>query len=419
MKKVLALIIAPLMAVGMLLGCKRVEFKAEHAQTAFATFMDSYITGAGSNVKNEVFYYNLQKTGADADETDEIIVDEVAIKTHEKIMQISYSTELATRIKTPSKENFALNQLSNTYQTLLSLIFNYYSNWNVNFYTVIGDTEMTKKEYEKLYDAVVELEEETNNFLNKKSEIELQYRYNGMVALNQEIKNFNTAYNGLIVKSLNFVNLFKDYHKKYIFNNTAVLTINNARQLVDETLLAVAEGVFYDNVLSLQKNGSTDLTGYSLEDKSQELAAQMEPFSWIVSEQWEALTSVTAGSNAPLLLANNNLNVQISEETAQTIEEVVLNLEADPALRLEAQTRINTLRIYLNSFKQDLKNYKQIFKTVNLTNYNSYRQLVEASTKFNFEEWPLKERVNIIFMLNFSSERINNLILALGQIVTL
>lgn len=412
MKKIVSLLIAPLLAVSMLFGCSKVEYTATDVQDVFNEYMDSYI----SSGENDLFLNNVITTGAEGDETDSYTESEITYRTHEKIMYITYEEDdyhLNSAVK--STVGTAINtikaqQLRQVYQRILSLTFNYYAEWNENFYQNIGDTEITPEELNALHELVFDLKDETDAFVAQKLELEREIRINenhlSGALVSAKFDEFNTAYNNLVKSSFAFVNEFKNLHKKYIFNTTDI-TPNTAKQLVDESLLMIAEAVFYDNVLAFQNNTATELQ--FMNNVSE--AEYTNRYNWLSKTNWQYLTLTDENND---LYANTNTEAQLSEESSETVG---ANLVLQTEYKEQAVKRVQELRTYANSFAQDLQNYKTIFKNASKTNYNYARGLADASSAFDENKLSYQEQSNLQYMKNFSASKIFGMFNALFQVM--
>ena len=400
MKKIVSLLIAPLLAVSMLFGCSKVEYTATDVQDVFNEYMDSYI----SSGENDLFLNNVITTGSEGDETDSYTESEITYRTYEKIMYITYEDDYYLNSAVKSTVGTAINtikaqQLRQVYQRILSLTFNYYAEWNENFYQNIGDTEITPEELNALHELVFDLKDETDAFVAQKLELEREIRINANhlsgALVSAKFDEFNTAYNNLVKSSFAFVNEFKNLHKKYIFNTTDI-TPNTAKQLVDESLLMIAEAVFYDNVLAFQNNTATELQ--FMNNVSE--AEYTNRYNWLSKTNWQYLTLTDENNN---LYANTNTKAQLSEESSETVG---ANLVLQTEYKEQAVKRVQELRTYANSFAQDLQNYKTIFKNASKTNYNYARGLADASSAFDENKLSYQEQSNLQYMKNFSASKI-------------
>lgn len=410
MKKIVALLVAPLLAVGMLVGCSKVEYSATDVQSLFNEYMDSYI----ENGENELFLNNVIATDAEGDETDFSDIEGTLQSTYEKIMYISYDDQngLNAAVQTGAASgNVAVKtrQLREVYQRILSLSFNYYAEWNANFYQNIADTQIAPEELNNLYELMIDLQQQTENFVLEKEELEREVRMNenglnGSLVL-VKFDEFNTAYNNLLQKSFAFLNEFKNLHKKYIFS-TNELTPNAAKQLVDESLLMIAEAVFYDNVLAFQQNETTAFMFMS-QIGSGEYGSQ---YNWVTRNYWQYLTVEENGN----LFANTNIKAQISEESTETVGD---NLVTNTEYSEQAQLRVQELRTYANGFAQDFNNYKAIFKNTNRNNYNYARDMGDKPSTFDESKLSLQEQSNLQYMKNFSLSKMFGMFNALFRVM--
>lgn len=408
MKRILSVLFVPLLALSALFGCSKITYNSNVLSSEFNAYIDSYIKDG----KNLMFKNNLLPASNENNEGDYYLDGESYLPTYEKIMYITYDNSYglndALYSNANSKIKIQTNQLHTVYQRLLSLIFNYYSNWSANFYAVIKDTNITQKEWEKFSDDLHNLKQTTDQFVERKKDLEREVKMangvnGGLVEAN--LNAFNSYYNKLILSSLQFVNTFKDLHKKYIFTSNDI-TPSATKRLVDEALLLVAEAIFYDNVLAFEKNDVTEI--YTL--KTQYANSN---YVWITKPVWnDVVVSTSKGT-----YANSNIKAKVNNTTSHTIENSIVNQEIDEEIRNLAREKVKQLYLYVESFSQNLNHYKQIFAKTNLNNYNAKRQLVDVVSNFDFDKLSVQEKTNITFLCNFSYNRIGTMFASLFQVV--
>lgn len=408
MKKMLAILIAPLLSLIVLFGCSAPKYTTADVKREFGNFMDSYIT----DTTNNVFKFNLIPQSS---LNDEGIFNEENLHanfTLEKIMYITYGSALNAKVNSDLVEintlNAQYNQLRTVYQTMLSLTYNYYANWSHNFFTNITQTEIEQEEINSLYSKIKDLKKATDEFLNARQALESFIQMNSIdseIAI-PRVSSLNLKFNVLIEKSLSFVNQFKDLHKKYIFNDTDI-TANSAKRLVDEVILQIAQAVYYDNVKAFEENNGVKL--YELITKF-----SGNKYNIVTSTNW--LQDLTyEHTTGRFIIANSNLEAKISEEFtvyhALTIEAI------EEEVKAAAIARVTHLKMLSQSFEQHFKIYKAMFNKVSLTNYNIERELATKPNSYNPDKLSFEEKANIQAMKNFNSDSIVTLISALFNVM--
>lgn len=413
MKRMLAILVAPLLSLIVLFGCTTPKYSTADVKKEFGNFMDSYITAA----TNDVFKFNLN---AQSSLNDEGIFSEEELHpnfTLEKIMYITYDNKNGLDAKVNLFRNYSseqltdldaqYNQLKTVYQTLLSLTYNYYANWSHNFYSNITQTEITQEETNSLYNKIKDLKKATDEFITTRKSLESFIEMNN---INSEIaiprvSGLNLKFNNLIEKSLSFVNQFKDLHKKYIFNDN-VINANSAKRIVDEVILQIAEAVYYDNVKAFEENNGVKL--YELITKFRNVK-----YNVVTSSRW--LQGLTYEYNANTIIANSNLNALVTEDF--TVEQALAIEAVEPEIKASAVQKVTHLRMLSQSFTQHFKIYKAMFNEVNLVNYNYERGLVTAPNSYKSENLSFEQKSNIDAMKNFNSDNIATLISALFNVM--
>ena len=410
MKKVMSILVAPLLTLVFLAGCTKVEYTPTNVQDKFVSYIDSYIV----KKNNMEFKNNIYPVTSENNEGDTVEVDNVVTHTFEKVMYISYNNEYqlndaargiyAGTISEPLNTQY--QQLTTVYQRMLSLAFNYYVNWSPNFYANIGNTAIEQEEINELYNKIIDLQEATDSFVAQRKILE---RAISMIdssyvnpkithySLTNNVINLNSEYNNLLVKVFDFVTYFKDLHKQYIFNGVPT-SFNEARRLVDETSLLLSEAIFYDNLLTLS---GLDFPLYKLKTEY-----STKPFVWIANINWSQLTYEDVNG---YLYANSNLSQNVSDEIQVTVGDA-LQVQDTSEEKTLALSKVRQLYTYTESFAQDLKNYKTLYSSLNTTNYTNYRYLgIPADS--------VQEQSNLLYLNNFATNKVSTLFAALYSVM--
>ncbi len=406
MKKIITSILAPLLSATMFFGCfgGGDKLTSANVKNLYNNYTSSYIT-----TKNEQPFNPMFKNKLNITENKDFVVEGDYLKpTYEKIMYISFSDNygLSAAVKNndPSnkEEDLLYYQLTQIYQRLLSTIYNYYANHNESFYAFIEDEGVESKEINLLYKKLDNLNKVTDD-LNK----EIVSFENSLETIHKDIKRpivlgripaLYYKYNKVVDASLDFVNYFKDLHKKYIYkinhfdisvleNIEKEFASSNVNRYVDEALLLLAESVYYENVKAFEKNVVVEnLHLLNTTYKNNHT-------NWVATEFFENLTLLNEDG---FICANNLVKLSAGDEAAYGA--------------------VKDLYTHVASFYQNLQNYKKVYNSSNLDNYNQLRGFGERED-FKFDNLSVKEQSNLKFMEDFSTTKIPTLFNALYGVV--
>lgn len=356
MKKLYSLILLPLIAVFMLVGCGETTRTVKEVQDLYNTMVEKYNEKIDENSNNWYFInksdneealLKMYVTYDNSNKLNDAVRAGLTLDEMKAIIGSDYapSEELATRYE----------QLTTIYARTLTMAFNYYTNWSETFFDRIDAVDSEEKEITNLYGKLNELKRELESFNTAKLNIEREVQLFGLdseiVASSLDVFNYN--YNALLEKVLNFVNYFRDLHVKYYFSNTSVINSAYAQRVYDDGLLTIANYIYYDYLKALTTNGTTNLVNVKLK------SSQFDIFNH--------------GSNNITQFAKVNDNrvkgvVSINEEIVNS-----LNIEGESVDKTNATNTVKLVEVALNTFKQYFGIYTKVFDKVNMESFNNYR----------------------------------------------
>lgn len=406
MKKIFTSILAPLLSATMFFGCfgGGDKLTSANVKNLYNNYTNSYITTQDNNKFNSVFKNKLNET----ENKDFVEENGYIVPTYEKIMYISYvedfglNAAILNNNPEETESELVYSQLTQIYQRLFSSIFNYYANYNESFYAYVDDEGIESKEVDLLYKkldnlikATEELNKEKTSFEN--SLINISKNISGRIVLDR-VPTLYYRYNKVVDASLEFVNYFKDLHKKYIYKiNHYDLPVSenldktSVDRYVDEAILLLAEAIYYENVKVFEKNVAVENLHFL------NMGYKNNPANWITTEEFENLTFA---NESGLIYANNIMKSEIAN-----------NLKSE-----ESYDVIKDLFTHVASFEQNLQNYKTIYKDANLNNYNQLRDFGKRDG-FMLGNLSIKEQSNLMFMKDFAETKIPTLFNALFGVV--
>lgn len=406
MKKIITSILAPLLSATMFFGCfgGGDKLTSANVKNLYNNYTSSYITTKNGVKFNSMFKNKLNET----ENQDFVEEDGYIMPTYEKIMYITYtddyglSAAIANDDPSSEESDLVYYQLTQIYQRLFSSIFNYYANYNESFYAYVEDEGIESKEVNLLYKKLDNLVKATDNLNKEKisfenSLINISKNINGRIVLDR-MPALYYRYNKVVDASLDFVNYFKDLHKKYIYkiNHYELPILENLEKTsvdryVDEAVLLLAEAIYYENVKVFEKNVVVENLHLLNTDYENNYT------NWITTEEFENLTYLNEDN---LIYANNIMKSEIAN-----------NLKEE-----ESYDAIKDLYTHVASFDQNLQNYKTIYNSANLDNYNQLRDFGKRDG-FSLGNLSIKEQSNLMFMNDFATTKIPTLFNALFGVV--
>mgnify|MGYP004669684239 CR=1 FL=1 len=315
MKKVVSLILIICSAFCLFVACGNPNKTIEQVQNRYQEMVNTY-------KKENVEYFG--DTSANLSKT-------IVIKFNEAEVRAKISSENSDDVSLRFR---ALNDIQ---ANLLKYIFRYYENWNESFYNNLKNYDYEQKELNTLFEKIENLDKALATFKEIKNTFEAD-----VVMLNVEgseiaiVNQFVYQYNKVIEKSIDFVDYFRAFHLKTIFDGEAKITnVNSAQRLLDEAYLNLAKYIYYSNI---------DVYNYSIGNKG--ICDQLDLMK-NKSNKFVFINSLSLGLS--------NLGANITNELCQTIFDDELtnklsNIDSNSSLFKQS------LNIYL-SLKDELYYY--------------------------------------------------------------
>lgn len=408
MKKLLSLIALPLVGIMFLFGCGKVDRTVEEITTLYNTTVSAY---ASPDAIGENWYFKtlgsqqvLNVTYADSDD----IRLETAIAGITKYQQylddglaISDSyPQVSTQLKT------RYEKLESVYARTLTMAFNYYANWSSLFYTHIESKNPNSAELTELYDRLKTLQRELESFDAKKKDLEREIRLFGLDSeiIGASIDAFNYSYNGLIDKTLNFVNYFRDLHVKYFFNDVAI-DGSYAQRVYDDGVLRLANFIYYDYLVALSKNATVKLDDLTKTNNVYDI------FKY-TNSRLDTICSVVDVNNSGALV---NRTAQVGVNFQQALNDPQnANYETN-------KSKVQQLEIALNTFQQHFNLYQKVYSKVDKDGFNDYRFGINGNdhtvNDSYLDDLDVVSAANARVLINFEENNVYNFINALADYV--
>ncbi len=262
-KKLLALFIIPLLAVGVLFGCKKDSVASlQESRDLYVEMIDTYISkDAEDKVVNTLFRANKLKYDSTNETTQEakenilyVTFGDASTKASTEMKNLythSVSTSVATGTNVTNPN--MLFQYTEVYQALMTTIFEYYDTWQARFYNSLKDNkDVTQEDIDGLYYAVKDLKAEVASFYTQKTLFEEEVKAFGTdsAIITASIEVFNYHYNKLVRQSFSFINTFIDMQNKYFPIDES--QVYYASMIYHQSAVQLAQAMFTTNIESME-----------------------------------------------------------------------------------------------------------------------------------------------------------------------
>lgn len=398
MKKILSILIIPIIATMVFFGCKKDSVNSlDDSRNLYVEMMDSYITtDASGQPSNFIFKNNKLKYDDKKEET---------VESGENVMYITFGDsssagilkELNLGIITESAPDASstnatltvknkLYQYTNIYQAMLSCIFEYYDRWQKDFYaTLKQDKSVSQDDVDNLYYATKDLKKEVENFYQQKQLFEEEVASFGLdsALIKETINTFNYQYNKLIKQAFSFIEQFIDIQNRYFpMDNTKEYY---ATMIYGQAAIYLAKSVFYANVVSAESGEYC-----SIEHLSFTLLKNGKKTAW----EGNTISEAMYGENGIISIVDGIVNVKKCTLTEGS-ENFTNRITALATMTKNIKQQFN---IYMKAYN-DFPIYEYKCMKFKLEAYSStYATNIKTETQFrqglSFEN---KARENIIY----------------------
>ncbi len=394
LKKIFAFLLVPAMAIGMFIGCGKKHTLLD-VQKYYNNMVEKYSEAVVGDLNKEKMSYVFAQRTSDG-------------KVPGTLMYITYKGALGKGLNDISSgtNNVSDKNLYNRYyalvyveQKLLDWIYRYYTNWSEKLYASYDliKHDIKQNDVENLYKKLEKLDEQIGKFITEKTKAEDEINaisFEGAINLTS----FTYAFNDLIETSFDFVNAFKDFHVKYVWNtytfgkdkDTNLLLLN---RLIDEAYLNMAQVVYLENVKAFE---------YSECDLNE-------------------LIKLTSGLNQQYVIAgllfktgtnpcfDINKSVYKSDNTYFSADDVVLKqtgtTEAGEKIYEDYNTKLEKFVYYLKAFNQKVNIYKNVYSKLDFYKYNQIRLgFGTMDLKTYKESLGRVDKANVSLVENFATQ---------------
>ncbi len=289
-KKLLIIFLIPLMLVGViftgsLFGCDKDDTTLAKIQELYNTTKDGYIEDNAGVITNSMFKNNLVATGKEGDtaEANQNIlhvtfgIASEPIDNNDMTESRLYDLYQFTTDKTKADEvsgatkivRQKLYQYTSVYQPILTSIFSYYERWNKSFLEMFGESDkLDQKDINNIFYSLQEFSKQLAEFDVQKSIFEQDVVLLGAdnAIIGASINVLNSHYNRVILSAFDFINTYADVLNKYypeleqVSSGTAADYATYSQRLYSQSIIKLAETVFYTNVYSMQSGEYCDIS---------------------------------------------------------------------------------------------------------------------------------------------------------------
>lgn len=304
------------------------------------------------------------------------------------------------------------NFLNTVYSRTLTLAYTYYADFNGIFYENIKDKKPDAKELTKLYDKLKTFQRELTSFNTAKADFQREIDLFGVDSqiVGSSIDKFDYYYNSLIGTTLDFVNYFKDLHVKYFYGEDKTIDASYAQRVYDEGLLAMANYLYKDYLVSMAKNGTVKLTDMWNTNEKGELVVKDEMF---ISEELDCIVKKSVYNESKNKIEPSAASVSIDTKILTSLD------NGSEEEMKNAKDRIREYDTQLNTFYQYFKLYNKVYKKVDMDKYNNYRFSINGgyeSEEAYLNSLSVVDAANVRVMLNFDNVTVKNFLKQLSKI---
>lgn len=373
------------MAIGVFIGCGKKHTLLD-VQSYYNNMVEKYsydVTGE-SNVEKRSYIFAQRSSDGKVPGTSMVISYTGKLGKGLERITSSYNSEGLEDVELYSRY-FALVNIE---QKILDWTYNYYTSWADNLYgsydLIKHDVE--KDDVEKLYKKLKNLNEKIEEFVVEKNKAEDEINaitFEGAINLTS----FTYAFNDLIEASFDFVNTFKNFHVKYIWDtytfgeneDTNKLLLD---RLIDEAYLNMAQVIYYENVKAYEYR-ECDLNSvvkYATSTDNKQYVDVALLFSDKTNPCYKVDKSMY--KNGKMYGSDN-----VALTTGQTYNE-----------------KLENFIYYLKAYNQKINIYKDVYGKINFYKYNQIR-LGDGTVNLNEYKSSLSrlDRANLSLLEDFAS----------------
>ncbi|MBR4745268.1 MAG: hypothetical protein IK070_00980 [Clostridia bacterium] len=401
--KILSLLLAPVLATGILAGCGESD-KIADAYTTYKNMQASYATlGQVVQTTSENPYEYPRYVSAESDLYYVKNVDGQYELTY--LVDATYDVTLLSNVNVAhirAKEDITeLTKGDNVYDgyygvlkvqdTVVKAVYNYYNNHAANFYKIMEGVKVEKADAKELNKRADALQRATATFHAAKDVFETSVTTAGGVNVHGFIFNgYAKSYNDFIETSLNFVEYFKDLHIKYVIKEDAYKNGDDTERVKDEMILNVAKVLYMEDLKAF------NYSDCDLSDLTHDLV----------------MNTTVQNNYAKLLQELLNLETSTNPSSAGKVFEL---LNAHTTMLSTEESVV--FKAIVEAFNKKVALYENVYGQVKMYEYNRARSgygTVDKETFMNSQTAEMQSKYNFIDdFYNYTFSQYANYILSL------
>ena len=408
MKKILSILVVPLVAVLMLVGCGTTKRNTLDITTLIQTNREAYAQAQiyGASTYNNWFFEDAEDNSS-ALMLRVIYDNEVQLNDFVHGLGLTYSDERANL-------EYKYTQLRTVYDRVIKMTYSYYNTYADSFYASAETKGVSSKELTNLYNKAKTLFKEIEAFNSSKVDLEREVKLygNSSQILLASLDKFNYAYNGLVRKSLDFVEYFKELHYNYFFKGVNIYDAAYATQMYLDAQVTLAEFIYNDYLKPLTKNSVVSLIDLKVDSG--------RSGDYINIFENSTFTQIVKDVQSPITF--NETNKAYNSIALASIAKLTNAFTTEGATDA-AVAQIRQFETSLNNFKQYYELYLKSFNNINVQKYYDYRYsrngvtgtYVDSLSKTNAAD--LVEKANVTVVQNFEKDKVVLLLNAMLDLV--
>ncbi len=373
------------MAIGVFIGCGKKHTLLD-IQSYYNNMVEKYsydVTGE-ANVQKRSYIFGQRSSDGKVPGTSMVISYNGKLGKGLEDITNSYNSEGWEDVELYNRY-FALVNIE---QKILDWTYNYYTSWADNLYGSYDliKHDVKKDDVEKLYNKVKNLDSKIAEFVVEKTKAEDEINaitFEGAINLTS----FTYAFNDLIEASFDFVNTFKNFHVKYIWDtytfgeneDTNKLLLD---RLIDETYLNIAQMIYYENVKAYEYRECdlNTIVKHAIETEKREYVNVALLYSGDNNPSKDINKSMYIGGN---LYSSANVKLTVGQTYNEKLENFIY---------------------YLKAYNQKINIYKDVYAKLDFYKYNQIR-LGDGTVNLNEYKSSLSRinRANLSLVEDFST----------------
>lgn len=356
MKKLLSIIMLPLLAIMTFVGCGCDKDRSiADINAAYVGMVETFKQG-----EENLFFSD---------------------SVNESTIKISYSGNYSGGINDAINNTEPSNDLQRRYralyyqQAVLTNIFKYYEDHQDKFYRVASSADIDEDEVTRLYNRVVEL---------KDSLVEFKTHYDAFIeatdmglsdVMRYDVAGYSFQLNKVIDKSFDFIYSFIDMYEKYCIEDYSIYSQENIISIVDKAYVDMSYIVYLENIKAFNQTIGSGNDG--------------------LCDMTSVISNTSESNLTPLLEVRGMVSPSIYD-----------SIGTDTEQGRNALDKLNILVYYRDIYEQRLEHYKTSYNNSDIYALNKYK--FATSDAMSYESYLLSlsssDKATVNMMKHFVDE---------------